>query len=877
MKSPMSLGQSLPVFVCLLFATSFNHGLAAEMNPSPPRITGGKTTNGQVRLAFPYPAAQQYQIFSAGEVSAPFVSDPNTGALLGPTFTVTNGGPSRFYKVSATSMGSNDLLIATVLNRLAYGPTPDDLDHIRAIGPQAYIDEQMASEAITDTLDTDLQITNLPPAAPPLTNWIRTSVTGTAGGVNLGMYLSGAGRVYLDNLVLVTGTVAEVGANLLVNGDFEDPVLTNGWIRGSSISASTAITNSPTVDGLAASGTNCVLLIASSGTTTLSFGLYQPFASNTPPGSFTLSFSYLPVANVGGTTNLTLTVRLSGTAATRNVQLPWLGPTPPSPPPGISATFNRLNNTDPITNATATIDDLRSYHVYRAIHSPRQLHEVLVQFFQNHFTTQYQKTEDYFTQNFSAGIYSNDNVMRSIAVDLHWREYNRFRTLLLNPNCNFYDLLRASIESPAMVLYLDTQLNTRAAPNQNYAREILELHTMGADNGYVQQDIVDLAKVWTGWRVDKKDPAVAYGANSVFAAAISRSNPTNFANAPGIWGLHYNQGSHESNAVKRLFTNVVIHPRFGESFGGNTPYALTIPNGAPAAGTNGFGEGYIVAQHLANLPYTMEFLSVKLCQWFVHEDFEYGHYDYTAPNPTPEVQLVKDCMTAWNTPAADGRKGNIRSILNVIFNSAMFRGHGASQQKVKTPLEYAASAVRALRVVSTDVNGHVVSTADSDGLGISNSGSGGTAPLSRMGGMSLFNKPEPDGWPELGSVWLNTANLCERMRFVEHLLMPTTGTTLKDRDYGNAGLRNTSDPAGLVRLKVPSGDWNNPGVLVDYFLGLIYPGEGAANLGIDRQAAIDFLNTDDAGASSPFSLTTHERRLRGMVGTLLSLPRFQEQ
>lgn len=838
------------------------------MNPAPPLIVTRPGTNGPAQLTFPYPAAQQYQVFSTTDPSLPFTPDSFTGKLLGPWFQVTNGGPARFYKVSATPMNSNDVLIANVLNRLTYGPTPEELDRIRAVGPQAYIDEQMAAETITDTINTDIALTNQPPVAPPLTNWIRVSDTGTASNTNLFLHLNAAGRVYIDDIRLVLGTNADTGPNLLVNGDFEEEgPLTNTWIVSSNYRGSVA-TNSPTVDGLAASGTNCLLVVGTSAGSGGGTSIQQVFSgTNYPNGTrFTLSFSYLPVASVGAT-NITLTVRLSGSDTIRNAVLPWLGPTPPTAPPAIATTYNRLANTN------ATLDDLRSWHIYRAIHSPRQLHEVLSQFFQNHLTTQYQKTKDYFDGNFNAGIYTNDSVRQNISADLHWREHSRIRQALLNPNCTFHDLLQISIESPAMVIYLDTILNTRTAPNENYAREILELHTMGADNGYIQQDIVDLAKVWTGWQVRKKDASVADNPFAAYITGGSSNTAFNIANTPGIWTLHYNPGTHDSNAVKRLFTNNVIDPRFGAAFGGGTSYALIITNGAAAAGTNGFGEGYRVAQHLANLPYTMEFLSVKLCELFVHEGFEHGHYDYTAPDASPEALLVRDCMTAWNTPApGDGRKGNIRSVLNVIFNSALFRGQGAAQQKVKTPLEYSVSAVRALRVVSTNGNGHVTSTSDSDGTGI-------ITPLSRMGGMTLFNKAEPDGWSEKGSIWLNTANLCERMRYVQSYMM-SSANGLKSAD-GSSGLRNTSDPVALLRLRQP-GSLSDAAAVVDYFMGLLFPGEGAANLAIDREAAILHLNTAENGSSSPFNLlntssAAHDGRVRSMVGFLFSLPRFHEQ
>jgi uncharacterized protein (DUF1800 family) len=479
-----------------------------------------------------------------------------------------------------------------------------------------------------------------------------------------------------------------------------------------------------------------------------------------------------------------------------------------------------------------------------------------VQFFENHFTTEYSKIKDWFDNNVNNAV-TNAAVRQNLAVDFEWREHKLWRTALLNPNCTFSDLLKISIESPAMVIYLDTVLSTRTAANENYGRELLELHTLGADNGYVQQDIVDMAKVWTGWRVGKKDPSAAKNPHA--------PNVANVTNDLGFWVLSFSTNNHNYTA-KRLFTNVVIDPRFGAALGGGQPYGLTITNNA-YLGTNGMREGYLVAEHLANLAYCAEFLSVKLCRVFVHEDFDFGLYDYTAPSLSPEAKLIKDCMTAWMTPADDGRKGNIRSVLRTIFSSALFRGHAAAQQKIKTPLEFAISAIRALRVSDTDTNNYVTVTCESDGPSL-------VTPLSRMGGMNLFDRAEPDGFSEFGRIWLNTANLDERWRFTQHLLM-ASNYGLKNTDYGTT--RNASDPSRLIRLKVPSSSWNDPGAIVDYFLGLLYPNEGTANLGQDREAAVKFLNTDEAGQSSPFNFAAHDGRVRGMVALLMCFPRFQEQ
>jgi len=148
-----------------------------------------------------------------------------------------------------------------------------------------------------------------------------------------------------------------------------------------------------------------------------------------------------------------------------------------------------------------------------------------------------------------------------------------------------------------------------------------------------------------------------------------------------------------------------------------------------------------------------------------------------------------------------------------------------------------------------------------------------------MGGMNLFDKTEPNGYSEFGKIWLNTANLCERMRFVQHLLMPTS-SSLKSTDYGTS--RNVSDPVKLIKMKLPQTSWTDAGAIVDYFLPLLFPGEGKANLDLDRTAAIAFLNTNEAGAASSFASiantpAAYDGRIRGMIGLLMSFPRFQEQ
>src|SRR5438445_6267069 len=105
-------------------------------------------------------------------------------------------------------------------------------------------------------------------------------------------------------------------------------------------------------------------------------------------------------------------------------------------------------------------------------------------------------------------------------------------------------------------------------------------------------------------------------------------------------------------------------------------------------------------------------------------------------------------MLAWEN---SNPKGQLRPVLTTIFNSDLFRSHGGSLQKVKTPLEYVISAVRALRAAT----GSSTFTASTDG--------NFSSPLSRMGSMNLFDRDAPDGYPEAGPPWISAGTLAERL------------------------------------------------------------------------------------------------------------------
>ena len=150
-----------------------------------------------------------------------------------------------------------------------------------------------------------------------------------------------------------------------------------------------------------------------------------------------------------------------------------------------------------------------------------------------------------------------------------------------------------------------------------------------------------------------------------------------------------------------------------------------------------------------------------------------------------------------------------------------------------------------------------------------------------MGSMNLFDRAAPDGYPEAGPPWISAGTLSERLRYIQSLLYNPAGASgvAKPTDAGNS----TADPVSLLKLKLPGTSWNNAGAVADYFLGILYPAEGKANLDLYRTAAVNYLNTADDGVTpSLFSSlgntsTTYDTRVRGMVATLMTLQRFHEQ
>ncbi len=130
-------------------------------------------------------------------------------------------------------------------------------------------------------------------------------------------------------------------------------------------------------------------------------------------------------------------------------------------------------------------DDITRHTLLKAIYSKRQLFESMVEFWTDHLNINLEKGDCIYLK-----ASDDKEVVRAHALG------------------NFKAMIKASCLSPAMLVYLDGKENKRAnkndVPNENYARELLELHTLGVDGGYTQKDVFEAARCLTGWRLKQK-------------------------------------------------------------------------------------------------------------------------------------------------------------------------------------------------------------------------------------------------------------------------------------------------------------------------------------------------------------------------------------
>jgi uncharacterized protein (DUF1800 family) len=384
--------------------------------------------------------------------------------------------------------------------------------------------------------------------------------------------------------------------------------------------------------------------------------------------------------------------------------------------------------------ARTVITEAVQARILRAIYEPRQLQEVMTAFWFNHF-----------------------NVFSGKGLCSLWT--GAFEEEAIRPHTmgRFRDLLGATAKHPAMLFYLDNWQNTAPdAPgshrkfdgiNENYAREVMELHTLGVNGGYTQQDVIALAHIFTGWSIVPERPAAqarmaaqAKKAQERSAAPIWRPyRPMAFGSVfPGWFGARAVPRVQPSGGMRGQARQQNPDPARMRNVSG--PYGFMFYGkrhdfadktflGNLIEG-RGIGEGEQALDMLASSPATANHLSYELVQYFVADE--------------PPRSLVNRMAARY---LASG--GNFRDVLEALFSSAEFWDQRNYGIKFKTPYEYVISAVRAAGVDVINVNPLAGAMA---GLG-----------------MPLYGCQTPDGYRNTQEAWLNPDAMMLRLSFATAL------------------------------------------------------------------------------------------------------------
>lgn len=339
----------------------------------------------------------------------------------------------------------------------------------------------------------------------------------------------------------------------------------------------------------------------------------------------------------------------------------------------------------------------------RAIYSPCQLEEVMADFWFNHFNVSMKKGLDHIW----VGSYEEEAI-RPYALG------------------KFRDLLEATSHHPAMLFYLDNWENTAPGSpgahgnftgiNENYARELMELHTLGVDGGYTQKDVTELARILTGLGIPRPG---------------ARANQQRWMTQRGMFGLGglgpmaLARNHVVRPLVRNYFSGLNINS-FGSTFDENRHDfgdKIFLGHVITGAGEKEIEEALdMLARHLS----TAHHISYQLAQYFVSD--------------TPPTSLV-DRLTAKFTQT----DGDIKAVMSELLHSPEFWDSGYENCKYKNPFRYVISVLR-----------------------ITNAQPANFRPILaflNQQGMPLYGCQTPDGYKNTKEAWLNSDALLRRLSF----------------------------------------------------------------------------------------------------------------
>jgi uncharacterized protein (DUF1800 family) len=551
--------------------------------------------------------------------------------------------------------------VEQLLDRFTFGPKPGDVDRVLAMGADKWVDQQMNPAAINDDA-LRKRLVNYPTVG--MTTEQLVAVFPDGGQVN----------------AVADGKVSYPGDTLLT-AMYEVQTYKRNQDRDQKKADGSVTPKAEPTDAEKAAQKK-----ANQETAARVFGeLYA-----LPKGQRMAALEKMPVADI-----VILTTNGNLTNDQKNLLLADFSPRE-------AETFRAMAGH--LGTAYNIGDELAQARMLRDVLSERQLQAVMTNFWFNHFNIYVPKDSD---QWYTTG-YERDVIAK-------------------NALGKFSDLLLATAQSPAMMVYLDNWLSigpdslangvNPANPkskkgskglNENYGREVMELHTVGVNGGYTQADVTALSAILTGWGVDKPNE----GGGFLF-------DPKRHEPGPKVWMGYLIQ---EDGTYSKLPAGV---KRAGPTFG---PGVTSAPLEAATAESE--KQGIAALNILAASPQTARFISTLLAQYLVADK----------PPATLVNRLQKTYMASG---------GDIKTMLRALIASPEFNSHQYFRNKVKTPEEYVASAFRATGTEPQNP-GAMVSTV-------------------RTMGMELYHALPPTGYYLTADQWMSSTALVDRLNFAYQL------------------------------------------------------------------------------------------------------------
>lgn len=571
-----------------------------------------------------------------------------------------------------------DERIIQALNRFTFGPRPGDVEAVQAMGLDKWFDEQLHPATIDET-DLNARLAQFPAMQwstqdllyrMPSNGMIRQAANG-----RIEIPPSGTLHAVYENQIYRLQARKDAKADKKDNGAANSATAQAGGAQNPAMGAdanANAASQGPATPGMDANGA-----MASSATGSAKAGAAQPAKmdamapadadqSSVDPAQIARILNLAPEQRVVQLQSMQPEEFYSFLKSLRPIQRLALtaGMTP-----------DLRESVDDLENPEQTVaKEIFAERLTRDIYSNAQLDEVMTDFWLNHFNIYLRKNEQ---MPYYLVSYERD-VVRPHALG------------------KFEDLLEAVAHSPAMMIYLDNAESVgpdslaaerakmaawrrpgskRQDPpgiNENYARELMELHTLGVNGGYTQADVIQVARVLTGWTVDR----------------------------PQLGGdFQFNPNRHEPGTKNVMGTKIK---------------------------ENGEMEGRELLHLLATRPATAHFISRELAIRFVSDD-------------PPQALVDRMAKTYLSTG------GDIPSVLKTLFHSPEFWAASDYRAKVKTPIEFVVSAMRA-----------------------SNANIENFMPLVnalRQMGMPLYGCIPPVGYKWDAANWVSTGALVDRMNF----------------------------------------------------------------------------------------------------------------